>query len=302
MPTVLSIGVFDGVHLGHQALLAAAQRAAQRRGAQVVVLALDPHPGTVLSPKTAPPRIVTAEQKLRLLTRHGADRVELVRPSRELLSQSPAAFVETVVREHEPAAIVEGADFRFGARRQGDVTELRRLGEQMGFEVRVVEKRQVVLCDLMQAAVSSSLVRTLIAQGRVADVARCLGRPWELTACVVEGDKRGRELDMPTANLDLSELADHVRPAPGVYGGTAVLDDGSTHAAAISVGDKPTFAGCDFTIEAHLLGFTGDLYGRRLTLRFERWLRDQLRFASAEQLIEQMQRDLAATRELAALG
>lgn len=298
MPSVLSIGVFDSVHLGHQALLRTARRIADERGASVFVLALDPHPSTILRPDAVPPRVIGREDKSALLGAAGADSVAILEPTPELLHESPDVFIAQIRKAYDPVAIVEGPDFRFGYKRTGDFDTLR----AAGFDVHVEDKAQIVLSDLVTADVSSSLVRTLVAQGRVADAARCLGRDWSLTSTVVKGDQRGRTIGIPTVNLDLAPLATFIRPAPGVYTGTAELADGSTHTAAISVGDKPTFQGRAFTIEAHLLDFTGDLYGQRVTLRFSRWLRDQLPFPTVGTLVEQMQRDLAATREFAAIG
>jgi len=298
MPAVLSIGVFDSVHLGHQALLHAARRVADARGAEVVVLALDPHPYTVLRPAAVPPRVIGPDDKRRLLIEHGADRVVLLEPTRALLGESPRAFFDAVLSRYQPVAIVEGPDFRFGHRRAGDMDTLR----SFGLDVHVVDKADVTLSDLLRTTVSSSLVRQLVAQGRVADAERCLGRAWSLTARVVEGEQRGRTIGVPTANLDLDALAAFIRPAPGVYAGTALLADGSEHVAAISVGDKPTFTGRAFAIEAHLLDFTGDVYGQAVTFRFARWLRDQLPFPSVAELVAQMRRDLDVTRELITLA
>ncbi len=301
MPNVLTIGVFDGVHLGHQSLLRHARVLASKNRAQVLAIAFDPHPDSVLQPQRQPPRLINRYQKERYLLAAGADQVLILEPTERLLDQDPRVFVESFLMQYEPLAVVEGQDFRFGHQRAGDMALLEQLGEQFGFQTITVRKQQVVLSDVTQMPVSSTLTRWLIAQGRVADAERCMGRPFSLTSTVVPGDRRGRQLGFPTINLDLEPLAVYIRPAPGVYAGSATLADDTTHAACISVGNKPTFTDRQFTIEAYLLDFDGDLYGQNVTLTFRRWLRDQLPFPSVELLIEQMHRDVDATRERMAL-
>lgn len=305
MPSILTIGVFDGVHLGHRAILTEAREVAGRvgGGARVVAMTLDPHPASVLRPMSQPPRITSRCRKLELLKEAGADGAVVLEPTASLLEREPREFIAALAREWDTAAFVEGPDFRFGRGRRGDVTLLRELGGELGFETVVRGGVSMALEPLFEVPVSSSLVRWLIGCGRVREAAGALGRPFELTATVVRGERRGRELGIPTANLDAAELRDFIIPADGVYAGSAVVEgeagkEGGEHRAAISVGVKPMFGGRELTVEAHLLDYQpGDpdaLYGRRLTLRFERWLRDQWRFPDVATLRGQLARDLAA--------
>ena len=312
MSSVVTIGVFDGVHLGHRAILSAAREAARRLGVEregareggVIALTLDPHPALVLRPESQPPRISSCEAKLALLREAGADEAVVLQPTRELLSLEPRAFVEDLVRRWGAAAFVEGSDFRFGRGRRGDMTLLRELGREASLEVIECGPVEVELEPRFAVPVSSSLVRWLVGCGRVQEAARALGRPFELSATVVRGERRGRELGIPTANLDAAELADYIIPADGVYAGSASVEgegERAAYRAAISVGVKPMFGGRELTVEAHLLDYTPDdadgLYGRRLTVHFERWLRDQWRYPGVASLRAQLTRDLERSRE-----
>jgi len=240
--SVISIGAFDGVHRGHAEIVRRARALADARGARVVVMAFAAHPATVLRPGSAPPRLLEPRRKAELLRRCGADAVDLVEPTPELLGQSAEAFVETVVQRLAPVAVVEGPDFRFGKARAGDLARLRRLGGRLGFEVVEVEPVTAALTDLTEPRVSSTLVRWLLGRGRVADAAIALGRPFELAGPVIEGERRGRTIGVPTINLGPPDDPNQLCPAPGVYGGTAHLlaAEGQTqdhpYPAAISVG------------------------------------------------------------------
>ncbi|MAE63574.1 MAG: riboflavin biosynthesis protein RibF [Phycisphaeraceae bacterium] len=296
--SVVTIGNFDGVHLGHAAILERARRVADRRGAVLKALTFEPHPATILRPDSVPPRIVDRDEKLRLLREGGADEVIVMKPDAALLALDPAAFVERMVETHRPHAFVEGRDFRFGRDRRGDIAMLSDAGPGMDFVVEVVDPVEITLSDQLVARASSSLARWLIARGRVRDAALCLGRPVTLTGEVVEGDRRGRTIGVPTANLDRRSLDGLVIPADGVYAGHARLTDGRVRAAAISIGIKPTFKGALRCVEAHLLDFDGDLYGQTVSLSALRWVRDQVRFANTEDLRAQLTRDVDATRDL----
>ncbi|MFW6060694.1 MAG: riboflavin biosynthesis protein RibF [Phycisphaeraceae bacterium] len=301
--SVITIGTFDGVHLGHRALIDQARRVAHAHdaAAQVVAFAFDPHPASILRPGSEPPRLTTRNEKIRRLRDAGADRVVILEPTRELLGQSPQQFIEHLASEHHPIAIIEGPDFRFGKGRRGDIALLRQLGERFGFQVHVQEPVEVELTAGLAAPVSSSLVRWLVAHGRMLDAAICLNEPYALTAPVVTGDQRGRTIGVPTVNLDNAPLREQLVPPDGVYAGTVELHPdhdlpGPRHAAALSIGAKPTFGDAPVTVEAHLLDFDGDLYGRTVTVRFARWLRAQERFPNLESLQAQLQRDIAHTR------
>lgn len=306
MPSVLTIGNFDGVHAGHRAIIAKARAIADRREARVVAMTFEPHPAAVLRPDAVPPRLCGIDEKVQRLREAGADHVALLEPTAELLGLSPDRFIDRIVAEHHPIAFVEGDDFRFGKGRAGDVKHLEQLGKQHGFDVAVADEVDVTLANLHVAPVGSSLTRWLIGRGRVTDAARCLGRPYSLTATVARGEQRGRTIDIPTANLDPADLAGHILPADGVYAGTATLHDpgSSPHdsfPAAISVGVKPTFGRKQLTIEAHLLDYRPDdpdaLYGSRITLAFDRWVRDQYPFPGLDALVAQLQRDLEIIRK-----
>lgn len=292
----MTIGVFDAIHLGHTAILSTAKTLAAEAGVPLVVLAFDPHPAAVLRPGTQPPRLTSSDEKRALLLAAGADRVEALVPSMALFALSPQAFIEQLVADYHPVAIVEGSNFCFGNQRSGNVDTLRTLGQQYGYQTHIQPQTQVMLSDQLHVSVSSSLARWLVGCGRVADAARCLGRHYTLTGPVMQGEQRGRTINVPTANLDLSANPDKLVPADGVYAGYALLEDGRQLTCAISVGTKPTFDNETLTVEAHLLDFSGDLYGQTLTIAFARWLRDQQPFPGVEALKAQLGRDIALTR------
>lgn len=296
----ITIGNFDGVHCGHQELV----RACRERGgggAKVIVLSFDPHPATVLRSESAPARISTFAQRTRWLAEAGADEVIRLEPSPQLLSLSPEEFLAGVCGQWRPAAIVEGPDFRFGRDRAGSMDDLRRLQSRFGYEVEIIEPVERALTDHALVRVSSSMIRWLLARGRVGDAAILLGRPYEIETIVERGAQRGRGLGFPTANLANNGC---LLPADGVYAGAAELPDGSVRAAAISVGTNPTFSDGRRVCEAHLLDFDGWSadYGWRIRLRFIAWLRDQIAFASLDALKAQIERDIARTRGAACFG
>jgi riboflavin kinase/FMN adenylyltransferase len=304
----LTIGHFDGVHRGHAALVRACSDALRGRAngasGRVVVLAFDPHPATVLRPGAEPPRLSHWAEREALLAAAGADVVVRLVPTREFLGLSADAFLEGLVREHAPAAIVEGADFRFGRGREGSLQTMRDFASRAGarrFDVIEVPQVEAVLADHSVVRVSSTMVRWLLARGRVREAAELLGRAYEISGTVVRGDGRGRELGIPTANLDQGEL---LLPADGIYAGTARLPDGRHVPAAISVGTKPTFGERPRTCEAFLLEYDGPVgeYGWPLALTFEAWLRDQVRYDSVESMTEQIRRDIDRVRQRSGCG
>jgi len=309
--SVLTIGNFDGVHLGHQALTRAARIIADAASprARVLALSFDPHPLTVLNPAYAPAPLTTFDHRADLLQAAGADEVVRLEPTPDLLNLSPEQFVERIVAVHHPIAIVEGPDFRFGKARAGGVHTLADLAPRHGFSVRILDTVEIALQDHTVAPVSSSLVRWLLSHGRITDAARALGRDYELLGTVVRGDRRGRELGFPTANLRTSQLL----PADGVYAVWADLPDGRALPAALSVGTKPTFTDAPArTAEAFL--FRDDVprdpphppwsslpslpeYDWPLRLRLVAWIREQVRFPSVEALKDQMHRDCDRIRD-----
>ncbi len=298
LPAVLSIGNFDGVHIGHRAILARAKEVARGVGARVVAMTFDPSPAHLLRPGSEPPRLMSLSQRIASLKQTGADEVRVIAPTAAFLSHSPQQFVAELMATERPLAVVEGHNFRFGKDRAGDTATLRQLGAEHSFAVHVVEPVEVVLQDLMVLPVSSTLVRWLTVRGRMGDVARCLGQPYAIESRVVRGEQRGRTLGVPTVNLDDAAWVDRALPADGVYAGRALLSNATEAPAAISIGLKPTFAGRKRVIESHLLDFTGDLYDQTITLQWTHWLRDQQTFPNLETLASQLQRDIAHVREL----
>ncbi len=299
---VITVGNFDGVHAGHQTIVQRARKMADARSAKVVALTFEPHPAALLRPDRQPPSLMTLEARKRALRAAGADEVEVLEPTRDLLALSPEDFVSHLRESHHMVGIVEGHDFRFGKARAGDTDMLSELGKSQGFAVDIVPPIEKPLTDQIVVTVSSSIVRWLVGRGRVADAACCLNRPYALEADVAHGEQRGRQIGVPTANLDAQQIDRVLIPADGVYAGLATLPDGSVKPAAISVGVKPTFGRRQLTVEAHLLGHHGDLYGRRIELSFTRWLRDQMPFRSIDLLKAQLQRDIAEVAGLHAAG
>jgi riboflavin kinase/FMN adenylyltransferase len=298
----VALGNFDGVHRGHQALLATASRLAHAAGGEAVVLTFDPHPARFLAPALAPPMLVTLERRLELLAEAGADAV-VVEPFTTEFAALPAdRFIAEVLRgDLDARPVVVGWDFTFGAGRQGNATMLASEGARLSMGVSIVPPVMVagLLC-------SSTKIREFVLEGRVEGAAMLLGHPFELAGRVVPGVQRGRTLGIPTANLDAE--AD-LLPKPGVYAAWACRVDGAPPQrlrAAVSVGSNPTFAAEGrgavpaVTIEAHLLDFDGDLYGARLRLEFAGRIREQRRFSSAEELVAEIKRDILRTREILA--
>jgi len=290
--SVVTIGNFDGVHLGHRALLRGVVAAARERGAEAVVTTFDPHPMTVIHPDSAPPRLTTPAHRLALLEEQGVDAVLVLPFTRELSLWSPAEFVSRVLVSGLHAAEVHvGENFRFGHRAAGDVTTLRELGEEQGFAVVAVP----LTGDTTRW--SSTYVRQSLAEGDVASAAAALGRPHRVEGPVVEGDKRGRQLGYPTANLDLPPGT--AIPADGVYAGWLTRADGTRLPAAISIGTNPTFGGTNRRVEAYVLDRDDlELYGEHVAVDFLARLRETVRFDGIEPLLAQMALDVEQARQL----
>lgn len=291
--SVLTIGNFDGVHRAHQQLLAQAGLFAANTGGPVTVLTFEPHPLTVVNPVHAPQRLSVVDKKLAYLSDAGADIVVVARSEPALLGLEAEQFIkEVIVQKFHPTHIVEGPSFGFGRGRKGNPELLRRLAPGFGCEVHIVEPVTVQIEVGETLMVSSSLIRRLLSEGKVRRAALCLGRPYTLIGTVIDGDRRGRSIGFPTANLAVS---DQLIPADGVYAGRGLAGD-RNYLAAISIGHTPTFSGTERRVEAHLLDFAGDLYGQSIQLGFERRLREQRTFESPEALVEQLRRDIEAVR------
>jgi len=281
----VTIGVLDGVHLGHMALLARLDPSMNR-----TALTFDPHPIEVLRPGSPPRLITTIEERIRLLTEVGVDCVGVLDLG-AIKEQAPEHFVEGVlVDKLRVGHLVVGEDFRFGKDRAGDVSLLESLGERLGFEVDTIA---LVRDD--GGPVSSSRIRDLIETGRVTAAGHLLGRWFSLTNEVVAGDKRGREIGFRTANLE--PPGRKVVPGDGVYSCFAEIE-GTRHDAAVNVGVRPTFGGGDRLIEAFLLDFNEDIYGRAMTLEFVAHMRPELEFPGVDELVSQIEEDVSATREI----
>ncbi len=303
--SVVTIGNFDGVHRGHQAVLGRLVEEARRRGLRSVALTFDPHPLQVLHPDRAPRPLITLPRRLELIRELGVAAPVVMTFTRELAGYSPARFVREVLVEGLGARVVViGADSRFGHRNAGDVHTMRELGGQLGFEV-------VVLDDVREEGAngadgagggarrwSSTWARELIAAGDVAGAAHVLGRPPRVSGTVVHGDHRGRELGYPTANLSPDAVG--VVPADGVYAGHLVmLEDGSSLPAAVSVGTNPTFDGRLRRVESYVLDRTDlDLYGRPVAVDLVARLRPTVRFDGVPALLAQMAEDVDRCRQL----
>ena len=299
---VVTIGAYDGVHLGHQAVLRLVRELADARGFEAARVTFDRHPAEVVRPESAPRLLTTLDQRLELLDATGDLDLCWVLTFDEARSKEAAEdFVREVLVDGIGARlVVVGADFHFGHRRGGNVPLLERMGAELGFEVLGLGL-VAVEGDATAVPYSSTRIRELLAKGGVAEAARLLGRPHEVRGVVERGDQRGAEhLGMPTANLTVPERI--CLPADGVYAGTFVAEDGVERPAAISVGTRPTFyEDGDVLVEAYVLDFDGDLYGQRVKIRFREWVRGQERFDSTEALVEQMNADVEATRRILAL-
>lgn len=299
-PTVVTVGVFDGVHRGHRVILERALAAARTIGAErhgdpppVVVVTFDPHPSEVVRPGTHPAMLTTVAHRAELLTAAGAGGVLVLHFSPSLSRLTPEEFVKTVLVDSLHAqAVVVGGNFRFGHRAVGTVATLEDLGSGLGFVVDGVD-----LAGEDGVTWSSSYVRQCVAEGDVEAAAEALGRPHRVEGTVVHGDHRGRALGYPTANLAVTRHA--AVPADGVYAGYLVRPDGTQLPAATSVGTNPTFDGSERRVEAYVLDRDDlDLYGEHVALDLSHRLRDTLRFGSVEDLLAQMAEDVERTRRV----
>jgi riboflavin kinase/FMN adenylyltransferase len=298
--SAVTIGAYDGVHLGHRAVIAEVRRRADERGLATAVVTFDRHPAAVVRPESAPRLLTDLDQKLELLAETGIDYCLVVTFDEARSRETAAEFVrEVLVGCLEARTVVVGDDFHFGHGREGNVALLRTMGADLGFDV---EGLDLVDADGKPAAdadrVSSTRIRHALVAGDLAASNAMLGRPYELRGIVARGDERGRDLGFPTANVSVP--GDILLPADGIYAGWFERPDGSVHQAAISLGRRPTFYAEAHAslLEAHLLDFTGDLYGERVKVRFVARLRGEERFESVAALVEQIGRDCEETRRL----
>lgn len=284
--SVVAIGVFDGVHVGHQALLRDTVAEAHRQLLPAAAVTFDQDPDQVLRPHACAPQLLSLADKLTLIAETGVASVLVVPFTLELAALTPFRFVADVLAPAaDPSAIFVGRDFRFGASAEGSVETLERIGGDFGFRV---VPHELVSAD--GEPVSSTRVRALIAAGDVAAAARLLGRLHRLTGVVRAGRGDGRALGVPTANVE--PLPGSARPSDGVYAGNVIVE-GVTWPAAIAVGRPPSFPRAGDFVECHLIGFAGDLYGREVQVQFAERLRDQRRFDNLDELKAQMKADIA---------
>ena len=287
---VVALGNFDGFHLGHQAVVgrAVARAAHERRPA--VVATFDPHPVRFFRPDAAPFRLTSLDQRQALFAGAGADAMLVFGFDGALAATSAEDFIALLARDVGARAVVTGEDFTFGARRGGDAALLRALGPGVGLDAEAVAA--VLLGD---EPVSSSVIRRALAAGDCATATRLLTRPFAIQGVVQHGDKRGRELGYPTANLI---LGDYQRPAYGIYAVTVRLPDGSEQAGVANIGVRPTFEPPVELLEAYVLDWAGDLYGQQIEVALHHFLRPEQRFDGLDALAEQMRRDEAEARRL----
>jgi len=286
---VLTIGNFDGLHLGHRHLIRALTDAAKAANAPAVVYTFDPPPRVVLTPDNRAPRIQTWADKVQIMGELGVDHVVVETFTREFAAHPPEWFLDVVVGQRiRPQAMVVGYDFRFGRARSGDVETLRSAFPD-------IPVTQVSPLQLDGSTVSSSRIRRLVAEGEVAEAGSLLGCPHRIRGEVVPGDARGRTIGFPTANL---QTPAELTPARGVYAVKARCADGAWHHGVANLGTRPTFDGKGFLIEVHLLGYSGDLYGKTLEVDFIKRLRGELSFEDADQLVAQIQSDIAVAEQV----
>ena len=288
---VLTIGNFDGVHQGHLTLFNKVKERAKAISGQSVVITFEPHPIKVMSPGNGPPLITPTLQKLKLINATGIDVILCLPFTKEFASMSPEAFVKDLLVDRIGIKeIVVGYDYSFGYKRTGNIDLLKRMGKKYGFLVHVIEQ---IFVDSLP--VSSTNIRNFVREGRLAEAKVLLGRDYEVCGKVVRGKNRGtRLLGIPTANL---ELIDELTPKPGVYVVRVMIDD-KCFSGVTNIGYNPTFGNNAFSVETHLLNFSGDLVGKTIRVCFIQRLRDERTFRSIEELSEQIHQDIRVAEEV----
>ena len=287
-----TIGTFDGVHLGHQAILRQMSQAAHAAGRPAVVVTFYPHPLVVLRNLQIPYYLSTPQERAELLGQAGIDVVVTLTFDRVLAALSAREFMG-LLRDHLGLSqLWAGFNFALGRNREGDIPALERLGEEMGYRLHVIPP-----VSTSDAPISSSLIRSMLGEGKVAEAARLLGRRYAVSGTVIHGDGRGRTIGVPTANLDV--WPEQILPANGIYACWAMIE-GQPYRAATNVGFRPTFANRPPSprVEAHLLNFTQDLYGKNLCLEFVHYLRPEEKYATIQALVDQIKLDINQTVEV----
>jgi riboflavin kinase/FMN adenylyltransferase len=288
--TLLTIGVFDGVHLGHRHLISKLKELAHKQGFASGVITFPQHPQEVLSPKTKLPWLTGLGQRIALLKDEGVNFVIPLSFTPQLASLSPEQFLSLLKKHLKMMGLVVGPDFALGKNREGDTSALRRLGQKMGFTVTVVPPMTID-----GGVVSSTAIRQALANGDMKEAQKLLGRPFRLQGRVASGDKRGQRLGFPTANLEVAP--GQAFPASGVYACLAYINS-KTYSAMTNIGHRPTFGSGKQLIESYLIDYKGDLYGRELAIDFIERLRDEKRFDTPEQLEKQIAEDVRRGRAI----
>lgn len=292
--SIVALGNFDGFHLGHQAVVGRAIQRAFHERRPVIVATFDPHPVRFFKPDVPPFRLTSLDQREALFAHAGADAMLVFQFDKALAVTSSEDFVsEVLARQIGAAGVVTGDDFTFGRGRKGDVLMLQKLGEENGI---IAEAVPPVL--LGTARISSGRIREALQAGDLGAATRLLSRDFAVEGIVEGGDRRGRELGYPTANMT---LGDYQRPRYGIYAVRVTLDDGSEHPGVASLGVRPTFQPPQELLETHLLDFTGDLYGRKIEVALHAFIRDEKKFDDIETLVAHMREDEAKARHLLAL-
>jgi riboflavin kinase/FMN adenylyltransferase len=304
--SVLTIGNFDGVHLGHQQILNAAKKTATEKRTQLIVMTFEPHPLSVLHPRQKLELLTSLTLKKHLLAEAGTDCLLLVKSTPELLNLSPDEFVERFISKGiRPAIVVEGESFNFGSDRRGNIQTLQKIGRENGFLVSVIEPKEVQFSTGQKVKISSTVIRNMLKTGDVADAALALSRPYRLIGQIIPGRGKGKQLGFPTANM---APPDQLVPAEGVYAGLVQIGDSREDVcapkpdvpAALSIGTAQTL-GTDYPrlIEAHILtGRVGNLHGKYLAMDFIQHIRSQKKFDTEKQLAEQIEKDCKTVKEI----
>ncbi len=288
---VATIGVFDGVHLGHQALIRRVVERAGELGIESVCVTFSPHPEDVLRPEMEIAHLAPLEDRLALIRGLGVSEVEVIEFTRSLSQMSPEEFMELLLKRFRLRELWIGSDFALGRGRSGSPGRLAAIGSEKGFQV-----HQFPPVEIGGVVASSTMIRLLLAEGRVEEAARLLGRPYRLRGEVVSGDRRGRLLGFPTANLAMRERL--CLPGDGVYAVSCSGKGLDTRPGVASLGVRPTFDGGQRQVEVYLIDFQGDLYGEELAVDFVARLRGEERFSSADALVAQIQEDVRRAKEV----
>lgn len=281
-----TIGFFDGVHRGHQFMIDSLTTIAHAQGRQSLVITFDRHPRQVVHADYVPQLITTTDEKLQLLHATAADRIEVLHFDAQMAQLSAYEFMRQVLHEkYGVAMLLTGYDNRFGHNRAEGFADYVRYGEEMGMKV-----LQNTPIDIDGLRVSSSLIRRLIVEGNITEASNCMGHPYSITGSVAHGFQEGRRIGFPTANI-VPESAEKLVPGNGVYATRVSVEGGEWMPAMLNIGTNPTFQRQQTTIEAHIIGFEGDIYGRKVRVEFGRKLRDEQRFESIEALQKQLETD-----------